>query len=113
MDYGLRAASFYIGLKVINILKEYPAPWKAEKVGSNIYLWANNQEPILITGRQDHFSLFEFVAKTVNNSVRPRITDVLCECSCGWRGIVYDCEPDVDGDGNLGCPRCLKIVEVV
>lgn len=22
---------------------------------------------------------------------------------------VGDCEPDIDGDGNLGCPRCLVI----
>ena len=30
-----------------------------------------------------------------------------------YKGRVCDCEPDVDGEGSLGCPRCLKIVEVV
>ena len=39
-----------------------------------------------------------------------KITDVPCNCACGWSGTVGDCEPDVDGDGSLGCPICLKIV---
>jgi hypothetical protein len=39
-----------------------------------------------------------------------RIGDVLCKCECGWAGKVDDCEPDVDGDGNLGCPTCLKAI---
>lgn len=29
---------------------------------------------------------------------------------CGWLGTVKDCEPDVDGDGSLGCPRCDSVV---
>lgn len=41
----------------------------------------------------------------------PSIGNVACICSCGWRGTVYDCEPDVDGDGSLGCPECLKVIE--
>lgn len=97
---------------MIDILKEYPVPWKAEKVGPNVYLWSNSQELILITGRQDHFSLFKFIAETINNSVRPRITDVPCKCSCGWTGTICDCEGDIDGEGSLGCPHCLKIIEV-
>lgn len=44
----------------------------------------------------------------------PTITDQPCKCSnCGWTGIVWDCEGDVDGDGNLGCPECLMVVEVI
>lgn len=36
-----------------------------------------------------------------------RIGDALMECACcGWEGTVYKCEPDVDGDGALGCPIC-------
>lgn len=34
------------------------------------------------------------------------------ECSCGWVGVVWDCEPDVDGDGSLGCPECFKVVKI-
>lgn len=38
------------------------------------------------------------------------ILEVPMECSkCDWRGIVDDCEPDVDGDGSLGCPKCGSI----
>lgn len=42
-----------------------------------------------------------------------KITDVLCQCpGCGWAGTVGDCEPDVDGDGSLGCPRCNQVVTI-
>ncbi|MFH1738997.1 MAG: hypothetical protein ABIH23_08310 [bacterium] len=34
---------------------------------------------------------------------------MICE-SCGWEGSVYQCEPDCDGDGSLGCPNCGEIV---
>jgi len=43
----------------------------------------------------------------------PRITDGAARCPCGWWGTIGDCEPDVDGDGNLGCPECFKVVETV
>lgn len=34
-----------------------------------------------------------------------RITDVLMKCPlCGTVTRAGDCEPDVDGDGGLGCP---------
>lgn len=40
-----------------------------------------------------------------------RITEVSCECrGCGWTGTVLECEPDVDGDGGLGCPICFCVV---
>jgi len=29
---------------------------------------------------------------------------------CGWRGFVFDAEPDIDGDGNLGCPKCGNLL---
>lgn len=29
---------------------------------------------------------------------------------CSWRGPVGACEPDVDGDGSLGCPQCETVV---
>ena len=44
--------------------------------------------------------------------IRKRITDVACVCPvCGWTGTVGECEPDVDGDGSLGCPKCNAVVE--
>lgn len=43
----------------------------------------------------------------------PKIGDVKCKClSCGWEGCVNDCEPDVDGDGSLECPKCRTVVEI-
>lgn len=42
-----------------------------------------------------------------------KITDAPCQCICGWSGKVEECEPDIDGDGNLGCPNCLLVVSVV
>lgn len=41
-----------------------------------------------------------------------RITDTPASCSCGWRGTVEDCIADVDGRGNLGCPKCNKVITV-
>ena len=42
----------------------------------------------------------------------PRIGDVRVACpACGWGGVVDECEPDVDGDGSLGCPKCGTVVE--
>lgn len=39
------------------------------------------------------------------------ITEVQMRCdNCEWTGTVWECEPDVDGDGSLGCPECLEIV---
>jgi hypothetical protein len=42
----------------------------------------------------------------------PRITEVPAVCKCGWRGTVGDAEPDVDGDGSLGCPECGAVIVV-
>lgn len=51
------------------------------------------------------------VQKTIEQL--PSIFDVPCLCpKCSWSGTVYDCEPDVDGDGNLGCPECKTVIEV-
>lgn len=39
------------------------------------------------------------------------ITEMGMVCpKCDWTGTVYSAEPDVDGDGSLGCPKCLTIV---
>lgn len=54
----------------------------------------------------------EIYRKHINNKDLPSITEQPCHCPCGWVGTVWDCEGDVDGDGNLGCPNCLEVVEV-
>ncbi len=40
------------------------------------------------------------------------ILNVPVSCSCGWSGLVGDCEPDAYGDGRLRCPECLEVVDV-
>jgi hypothetical protein len=30
---------------------------------------------------------------------------------CGWTWTLKDCEPDVDGDGGMGCPKCRAVAE--
>jgi len=51
------------------------------------------------------------VAVVVNEPLTP-IGAVRVYCpACGWTGRVNDCEPDVDGDGSLGCPRCRVVVK--
>lgn len=58
---------------------------------------------------------FEFSQEIIPPQVPslPSITAQPCSCpSCGWTGTVRDCEPDVDGDGSLGCPKCFTIVKV-
>lgn len=43
----------------------------------------------------------------------PSITNQPCQCSkCGWTGIVWDTE-SIDDDGNLGCPECSTVIEVL
>ena len=41
-----------------------------------------------------------------------RITDVrvFCPC-CKWQGTIGQAEPDIDGDGSLGCPICFHVTE--
>ncbi len=42
-----------------------------------------------------------------------RIHEASMRCDdCGWQGVVDDCEPDIDGDGNLGCPACGSVVRM-
>ena len=41
----------------------------------------------------------------------PSITDTPAVCeTCEWQGTAGECEPDIDGDGSLGCPRCGAVV---
>ncbi len=98
---------------MIDILKEYPTPWNVVQMTVGTSIEAANDKTIVVAGEKLAIAgMLEFIAETVNNSVRPRITDVLCKCKCGWEGTVYDCEGDVDGEGSLGCPHCLKIIKV-
>lgn len=43
----------------------------------------------------------------------PKIGDVPARCECGWKGAVDDCLPDVDSQGNLGCPECEQVINIV
>ena len=36
------------------------------------------------------------------------IIDHPMQCTCGWYGIIADCQ--FDDDGGIGCPVCSKIV---
>lgn len=41
------------------------------------------------------------------------IYDEVAKCNkCQWSGTVLDCEPDIDGDGGLGCPKCKSLIIV-
>ena len=43
-----------------------------------------------------------------------KIGEVTMKCpACGWIGLLMDCEPDIGGEGGLGCPRCGKVVKQV
>ena len=38
----------------------------------------------------------------------PSITEIPCTCmECEWTGVTGDCEADIKGDGELGCPVCF------
>ena len=41
-----------------------------------------------------------------------RITDIERSCPCGWSGTVGEMDPDVDGEGSLGCPECGVVIVV-
>jgi len=63
--------------------------------------------------------LFKSLIKTWRNSRRNEkernllsLGATLFICPCGWEGSAYQAEPDVDGEGNLGCPLCGAIVHL-
>jgi hypothetical protein len=38
-----------------------------------------------------------------------KITDVIMKCdNCGWIGKLLDAIPDIDRNGSLGCPICIR-----
>ena len=42
----------------------------------------------------------------------PRIADVKLKCpECGLITTVGKAEPDIDGEGSLGCPKCLYVMK--
>ncbi len=97
------------------LLDKYPTPWKVcnEAWAENPHIRDANDTFILGVASYD-IDIIKFVAETVNNSVLPRITDAPCECSfCSWQGIVQDCMPDVNSEGDLRCPRCQSVIEVI
>lgn len=39
------------------------------------------------------------------------ILDQVVSCiTCSWIGTVGECEPDINGEGDLGCPKCGTVV---
>lgn len=48
------------------------------------------------------------------DEIKKSILEVHVKCPvCNWKGTVFDAEPDVDGEGSPGCPRCLCSVIIV
>ncbi len=89
-------------------------PWKVTKVEFGAWIEDSRGKTIVTTrGLMFDYQVLEFITETVNNSVRPRITDFQCNCDCGWKGKVLDCLLDIDSDGNFGCPRCKNPIEVL
>lgn len=42
------------------------------------------------------------------------ILDVIMQCpECSKMWTVGQAEPDIDGDGSLGCPECLIVLKQV
>lgn len=93
-----------------DILKKYPLPWKiVESLHGESVMSANGE---VVIKEHKHLYISDLL-EAINNFARPRITDTFCDCDCGWTGTVGNCLPDIDGDGGLGCPRCLVTIEVV
>ena len=47
----------------------------------------------------------------MKNDKLESILDAAVKCpACDWNGTIRDAEPDVDGDGSPGCPKCLSIL---
>jgi hypothetical protein len=54
-----------------------------------------------------------YLYDTLRSGTLPSIGSVPVYCpKCHWRGTVYDMEPDIDGEGSLGCPVCNTIISV-
>ncbi len=67
-------------------------------------------------GRRSGIEICPYCDTILSDQVNERegltsITEQPCQCPCGWSGTVWDCEGDVDGDGGLGCPECLRLIE--
>lgn len=71
---------------------------------------AGGNDFLILRYREDHPWLRGEEIKVIHRL--PSILDVPCTCSyCGWSGTVWDCIPDIDGDGGLGCPVCKTVIE--
>ena len=75
----------------------------------------NDQQMGFMNGLRQAQHLLKGGELAINGAykVLPKIGEVKCKCpSCNWKGTVDDCEPDIDGDGSLGCPKCSTVIEV-
>lgn len=94
----------------LNILDRYPTPWT---VNNSTRCIQDKNGKFILYVNQEEIKLLEFITETINNSVKPRITDVSCNCDCGWQGTVGETELDIDGDGSLSKANCLNIVRAI
>lgn len=102
----------------MRVLKEYPTPWKLVKAEFSPWIEDSGGKTIVtMKARIFDFEVLEFIVETVNNSARPRIIDVKCDCECGWEGIISDCvidaDVDADGDSRFSCPTCSRFIQVI
>ena len=83
----------------------------ARKLGDHLPL---NERLLLLRGFYlEQGRLPEFREEHEKESPLPRIGDQIGTCEkCGWTGKVDDMEPDIDGDGSLGCPVCSTVIVV-
>ncbi len=110
----------------MEIEEKYPLPWQLQE---EKYISQENQRIFNIcdaTGYEilsimqwndsppDTIDLLKFIVEKINGKKSlSSITDQPCQCSeCGWTGTVWDTE-SVEDDGNLGCPECLIVIEVL
>jgi DNA-directed RNA polymerase subunit RPC12/RpoP len=86
------------------------------KVVGNEMVWEPSDTDKLAEATAKLSEAVESLGKRIElleNALLPCITDVVGLCaSCGWKGAVREMEPDVDGEGSLGCPRCGNIIIV-
>jgi len=94
-------------------LEEYPTPWKVVQMTVGVSIEAANGKTIVNMGEKLAIAgMLEFIAETINNSIKIQTVNTLSKCSCSWQGIIQEWSPYPDNNGNLLCPHCARIVKV-
>ena len=96
---------FILGLEIPEIYA------LARKLGNSLPL--NERLLLLREFYLEQGRLPEFLEEHKEESPLPRIGDTVGTCEkCGWTEKVDAMEPDIDGDGSLGCPGCSAVIVV-